>query len=75
MHSNDKLTYITTSLIYKKFIWYSTRIHFRFPFFRYFINDMPQTIHSDLFLYAGNSGLTFEHKNVYTIENQLKKCC
>ena len=34
---------------------------------------MPQTIHSDLLLYADNSSLTFQHKHVHTIEHQLNK--
>ena len=34
---------------------------------------MPQAVHSDLFLYAGDSGITFQHKDVHTIEHQLKK--
>ena len=34
---------------------------------------MPQTIHSDLFLYADDSSLTFQHKHVHKIEHQLNK--
>ena len=34
---------------------------------------MPQAAHSDLFLYADDSGLTFQHKDAHTIENQLNK--
>ena len=34
---------------------------------------MPQAAHSDLFLYAEDSGLTFQHKDVHTIEHQLNK--
>ena len=34
---------------------------------------MPQAVHSDLFLYADKSGLTFKHEDVHTIEHQLKK--
>ena len=33
--------------------------------------NMSQAVHSDLFLYADDSGLTFQHKNVHTIEYQL----
>ena len=36
-----------------------------------YINDMPLAVHSNLFLYADNFGLTFQHKVVHTIENQL----
>ena len=36
-------------------------------------NDMLQAVHSDLFLYADDSGLTFQHKDVHTIEHQLNK--
>ena len=39
--------------------------------FLLYVNDMPQVVHSDLFLYADDSGLTFQHKNVHTIEYQL----
>ena len=38
-----------------------------------YVNDMPQAVHSDLFLYADDSGLTFQHKYVDTIEHQLNK--
>ena len=31
------------------------------------------TVHSGLFLYADDSGLTFQHKGVHTIEHQLNK--
>ena len=31
---------------------------------------MPQAVHSDLFLYADDSGLTFQHKDVQTIEHK-----
>ena len=34
---------------------------------------MPQAVHSDLFLYPNDSSLTFQHKYVHTIENQLSK--
>ena len=34
---------------------------------------MPWAIYSDLFLYADNSNLTFQHKNFHTIEHQLNK--
>ena len=34
---------------------------------------MPEAVHSDLFLYADDSGLTFQHKDVHTIEHQLNK--
>ena len=34
---------------------------------------MPQAVHSDLFLYADDSALTFQHKDVHTIEHQLNK--
>ena len=34
---------------------------------------MPQAFHSDLFLYAEDSGLTFQHKDVHKIEHQLNK--
>ena len=34
---------------------------------------MPQAVHSDLFLYADDSALTFQHKDVHTTEHQLNK--
>ena len=34
---------------------------------------MPQAIHSDLFLYANDPGLTFQHKDAHTIEHELNK--
>ena len=36
-------------------------------------NDMPQTVHSNLLLYADNCSQTFQHKDVHTIEHQLNK--
>ena len=41
--------------------------------FLLYVNDMPQAIHSDLFLHADNSGLKFQHKHVHIIEHQLNK--
>ena len=41
--------------------------------FSLYVNDMPQAIHSDFFLYVDDSGLTFQHKDVHTIEHQLNK--
>ena len=35
------------------------------------VNDMPQAVSSDLLLYADDSGLKFEGKDLNTIENQL----
>ena len=34
---------------------------------------MPQVVHSSLFLYADDSGLTVQLKNIHTIEHQLNK--
>ena len=34
---------------------------------------MAQAVQSDLLLYVDNSGLTFQHKHVHTIEHQLNK--
>ena len=34
---------------------------------------MPQAVYSDLFLYADDSGLTFQHKDIHTTEHQLNK--
>ena len=41
--------------------------------FLLYVNDISQVIHSNLFLYADDSGLTFQHKDVHTIEHQLNK--
>ena len=44
------------------------------PFlFLIYVNDMPQAVHSNLFLYADDSGITFQQKDVHTIERQLNK--
>ena len=37
------------------------------PFLLY-ANDMPQAVQSNLFLYADDSDLTFQHKDVHTIK-------
>ena len=36
-------------------------------------NDMPRAVYYDLFLYADDYGLTFQHKDVHAIECQLNK--
>ena len=36
---------------------------------------MSQTVHSDLFFNADHSGLTFQHRDVDTIEQQLINDC
>ena len=41
--------------------------------FLIYVNDMPQAVHSDLFLYAGDCSLTFQHKDVHTIGHHLNK--
>ena len=41
--------------------------------FLLYVNDMPQAVHSDLILYADDSGLIFQHKDVHTVEHQLNK--
>ena len=38
-----------------------------------YVNDMAQAVRSDLLLYVDDSGLTFQHKHVHTIEHQLNK--
>ena len=38
-----------------------------------YVNDIPQVVHSDLFLHADDSSLTFQHKDIDTIEHQLNK--
>ena len=39
--------------------------------FLLYVNDMLQAVHSDLFLYADDCRLTFQHKDVYTTEYQF----
>ena len=34
---------------------------------------MPQAVPSDLSLSAGDSGITFQHKDVHTIKHKLNK--
>ena len=41
--------------------------------FLLYVNDMPQAVSSDLLLYADDSGLIFEGKDINIIENQLNK--
>ena len=41
--------------------------------FLLYVNDMPQAVHSDFFLHADDSGLTFQDKHVHTIYHQLNK--
>ena len=39
--------------------------------FLLYVNDMPQVVKCDLFLYADDTCLTFQHENVKEIEDQL----
>ena len=39
--------------------------------FLLYVNDMPQSVNSDLFLYADDSCLVFQHKDIKEIEKQL----
>ena len=41
--------------------------------FLLYVNDMPQSVDCDLYLYADDSCLVFQHKNVKEIEKQLNK--
>ena len=41
--------------------------------FLLYVNDIPQAVSGDLLLYADDSGLTFEGKDINTIEDQLNK--
>ena len=41
--------------------------------FLLYINDMPESVSSDLFLYADDSCLVFQHKDLKEIEKQLNK--
>ena len=41
--------------------------------FLLYINDMPESVTSDLFLYADDSCLVFQHKDLKVIERELNK--
>ena len=41
--------------------------------FLLYVNDMPQSVECNLYLYADDSCLVFQHKNVKEIEKQLNK--
>ena len=41
--------------------------------FLLYVNDMPQSVECDLYLYADDSCLVFQHKDVKEIEKQLNK--
>ena len=41
--------------------------------FLLYVSDMPQAVHSDLSLYADDSCITFQHKDVRTIKHKLNK--
>ena len=41
--------------------------------FLLYINDMPQAVETDLFLYADDTGLVFQHKDINKINEQLNK--
>ena len=41
--------------------------------FLLYINDIPQSVKCDLHLYADDSFLIFQHKNVKEIEKQLNE--
>ena len=47
--------------------------------FLIYVNDMPQAVNSNLFLYADDSYLMFQHKEVEEIErvlnNEIKNIC
>ena len=41
--------------------------------FLLYINDMPQAVEADLFLYADDTGLVFQHKDINKMNEQLNK--
>ena len=41
--------------------------------FLFYVHNIPLAVYSNLFLYVDDSGLTFHHKDVHTIEHQLNK--
>ena len=43
--------------------------------FLLYLNDMVQAVNCDLLLYADDTGLIFQHKNINIIERQLNRNC
>ena len=41
--------------------------------FLIYINDMPQTVDNGLLLYADDTCLVFQHRNIKTIEEHLNR--
>ena len=41
--------------------------------FLLYINDMPQAVETDLFLYANDTGLVFQHKDINKMNEKLNK--
>ena len=52
-------------------MWRSPRIYSRQLLFLLYINDLPQVVLSDLLLYADDTSIVFQDKNVTEIEKQL----
>ena len=54
------------------FMWGTTRIYFIGPLlFLLYINDMPKAVLCELHLYADDTCLIFQHKDMKEIEKQL----
>ena len=51
----------------------STRIHFWTFVISVYINDMPQAVDCDLFLYAEDTCLLFQHKDLERLKEELSK--
>ena len=55
-------------------MWLSTRILSSVPCYFFFTsNDMPESVECELLLYADDSCLIFQHKDVNLINDQLNK--
>ena len=54
-------------------LWSTPRVYFRTTLFLLYINDMLQPVNCDLLLYADDTGLIFQHKDINIIEHQLNR--
>ena len=54
-------------------MWCSAWFNFRSSTFFDYVNDMSQVVECDLYLYADDPWLLFQHKNVTEIKKQLTK--
>ena len=57
----------------KNFLWGTTRVYLRSLLFLVYLNDMPQAVESTLLLYADDSCILYQHKEIDEIEKQFNK--